>query len=146
MGPGLCIINEGQILYPVYRQRDGGSFLALVLPLQCFYPHAERAACSWLSIDLQNWAKQEAVVEGSRNDANRKTPNLGGRCVTLLSRCWAKKKAEGCACVSVHKGAGMDRLARLVMIEAHDVSSHPPPSIFASPPRAPPLLEPAQRT
>lgn len=71
-GAGLCIINEGQILYPVYRQRDGGSYLALALPLQCFYPHAERAACPWLSIDLQNWAKQEAVVEGSRNDANLK--------------------------------------------------------------------------
>lgn len=53
---GPCIINEAQILYPVYREREGSSYLALALPLHYFHPHAERAACPWLSIDLQNLA------------------------------------------------------------------------------------------
>lgn len=51
-----------------------------------------------------------------------KTLNLGGRFMTLLSCRWAEKKADGCVCVSVHKRAGMDGLARSLMIEAPPMS------------------------
>lgn len=70
-----CIINEGQILYPVYSEKESSSYLAL--PLHYFHPHAERAACPgsasicWIStVGCGRWNKNDAHESGCSEDAS----------------------------------------------------------------------------
>lgn len=92
---GLCIINEGQILYPVYRQKGRGWLSigtptsSLVFPPRSLFarlPSTRREGrrAPGSASDPWNLAKQEAGGGRSQSDANwKEAGNLTGRLVTL---------------------------------------------------------------
>lgn len=93
-GAGPCIINEGQILYPVYKEKGGSSYLASVLPLHYFHPHAERAACPWLSIDPKNLANTR-LWRVEQQWCILKRLHLRGCIMTSMGSCWQTPEHEG---------------------------------------------------